>query len=333
MQNLQRKTLSVSRSLKYAYYHHEAPNDTKSQSPTLLLLHGFPDTAHLWADIVPTLLELPYSLLIPDLLGYAGTSKPSDPSLYNFRSMSDDLVEILDAENITSVIAIGHDWGSALAQRLYLFHPQKVVGLILLNVAYMPPDQDHEFDLGATNAMMEKVMGYPALPYWELFTAEDAPKLIQDNAERFYEVLHGDVEDWMKKMFCTRGAMREYLMGSESVPLKPYARDPTMKKGFVERLRRDGMKGPVNWYHAPAGNIHSRVEKEILKENLRVKVPVLFIGCTGDAVCHPAMIDGPKQAGLLPDLKVSLLECAHWCPMEKPQEVAEGITVFLKEKY
>ncbi|KKZ66273.1 hypothetical protein EMCG_08044 [[Emmonsia] crescens] len=54
--------------------------------------------------------------------------------------MSDDLDELLTAESASTAIAIGHDWDSFMASRVYLWHPQRVMDLGLLKVAYIPPD-------------------------------------------------------------------------------------------------------------------------------------------------------------------------------------------------
>jgi soluble epoxide hydrolase / lipid-phosphate phosphatase len=47
--------------------------------------------------------------LIPDLLGYGGTSKSTDVSSYNSKSMTGDLSEINDAEDVDKVIVVCHD--------------------------------------------------------------------------------------------------------------------------------------------------------------------------------------------------------------------------------
>ena len=156
---LTKKTFTTSRSLQYTYYISKA----NPEKPTLLLLHGFPDSADLYAGITKYLLTLPFQLLIPDVLGYAGTSKPTDPSLYRAKSQTQDLVEILDTENIKDVIVGGHDWGSFLAQQVVLYQRERVRGVILLSVAWMLPSTDELFELDDVNEQLEKMTGYPRL--------------------------------------------------------------------------------------------------------------------------------------------------------------------------
>jgi pimeloyl-ACP methyl ester carboxylesterase len=247
--------------------------------------------------------------------------------------MSDDLLEILDSESIQYVISIGHDWGSFLAQRFYLWHSSRVKGLGLVSVAYLPPDPSQPFNLDGINQMTEQHLGYPQFAYWGLFTAPDGPQIMRDHVESFYGVLYGNPStDWMKQMFCAYGAMRSFILSDKTVSLHPYAQDPAFRDAFVSRYRRDGFEAPVQWYISLKDGVQFEVEKDIKPEVLKVELPVLFIGCTGDPVCLTSSINPARDAGLLPDLTVKLLECGHWCPYEKPKEVGESIAEFLKEK-
>jgi soluble epoxide hydrolase / lipid-phosphate phosphatase len=108
MEQLKRRTHTTSRSLQYTYY---VSSPSKPSLPTVLLLHGWPDDAHMWSDLISNhLLPAGYGVLAPDCLGYSGTSKPTTTSSYNSESMSADLCEILAAEHISKVISLGHDW-------------------------------------------------------------------------------------------------------------------------------------------------------------------------------------------------------------------------------
>ena len=100
------KTIAVSRGLTYSYYSATA----KEGKPTLLLCHGFPSTARDWRYLVPLLESKGYGLVVPDMLGYGGTSKPTDPAEYVTSKMSRDLVDLLDNDGVEKAIAVGFDW-------------------------------------------------------------------------------------------------------------------------------------------------------------------------------------------------------------------------------
>lgn len=160
MESLTKKTLKNSRSLTYTYYVSYA----RSPLPTVLLIHGCPDSANLWSDLVRTYLQPGgYGVVAIDDLGYAESSKPTESASYALNLMAKDLCEILDVESLGRVIALGHDWGSILAQRLYNFYPERIQGLVMLNVAYVPPS-GRPLDLDRMLEMMTKVIGYG--PVW-----------------------------------------------------------------------------------------------------------------------------------------------------------------------
>jgi pimeloyl-ACP methyl ester carboxylesterase len=331
MESLQQKSLTTRRSFKYTYYVSSSGETTK-QRPALFFIHGFPDSAHLWTDVIAKLSDLPNKLIIPDCLGYAGTDKPEDTSAYAYKDQAEDLADILTNEDTKFTIIIGHDWGSALVQRAYLHRPELYSGMIILNTGYMVPSGQH-FDLAAVNELTKKTWGYPQFSYWEFFTAPDAPEIINRNLERMWQVLHGDVEDWMKKLFCVPGAMRKFLLGNEEVPLKAYARQPKWKERFLHQFQRDGFGPTLQMYKATASNIQSRSDSTIPREGLVIRVPLLFVICTKDAVCLPEMMIPAKSQGLVPDLKEVVVDSAHWSPMEKPDEIAAHIRDFVIDRF
>ncbi|KFZ21781.1 hypothetical protein V502_02910 [Pseudogymnoascus sp. VKM F-4520 (FW-2644)] len=327
MENFQRKQLVTRRNLKYAYYVSTSGEST-DQSPALLFLHGFPDSAHLWVGVIDELGHLPNKIIIPDCLGYAGTDKPTDTNLYAYKDQAEDIADILSNENVNNTIIIGHDWGSALAQRTYLHKRHLFSGVVLVNIGYMVPS-NQPFDLAAFNSYTENTIGYPQFSYWDFFVSPDAADIVENNLERMWQALHGDVEDWMRKIFCVPNAMRDFLLGTEQVPLKDYAKQPKYKDRFMHQFRPGEFASSLQSYKAAAWNIQYKSDTTIPKEDLDIKVPLLFICCTKDAVCKPELMDAAKQQGLVPYLKEVTIESGHWSPMEKPDEIAKHIKDFL----
>ncbi len=120
---------------------------------------------------MPGLTDLGFPIVVPDLLGYDGTSKPTDFQAYNSKGMSDDVYELLDSEGFDKIIPVGHDWGSFMASGVYIWRPERCVGLITLNVAYRPPNNDTPYDLDQVLDMTEKIFGMPLFAYWDVFAA------------------------------------------------------------------------------------------------------------------------------------------------------------------
>ena len=102
------KDVTTTRGFEYHYYY-VAAQGTK---PTLLFNHGYPSSSQDWHRIVPHFEQQGYGIIVPDALGYGGTDKPTDPAAYKGTLLAKDLVDILDAEKLDKVVAIGHDWYS-----------------------------------------------------------------------------------------------------------------------------------------------------------------------------------------------------------------------------
>lgn len=330
MDGFTHKTHTTSRSHEYAYYIHK-PSSTPTK-PALFLCHGFPDSALLWVDIVPALLPLGHPIIVPDMLGYDGTSKPEDPEEYSTKFMANDLYELADEEGLGTIVPVGHDWGSFMAQRLYLWRPERCAGLVLLNAAYQPPSGAH-FDLETMLELTEKRFGYPSFAYWQLFGSDDGATVLEGHLEAFFHLLNWDDPEAMKKVFCERGAMRRLVTETkpEDIPLKKYAQRPGFKEAWVGRFRRDGFAGPLCWYKATLRNVHSEAEKEIPRENFAVRVPCLYLSSNGDVVCRTDLMEPVRS--LVPDLETFVVEANHWVTYEKPEEVRGYIAKWLKTKF
>lgn len=143
----------------------------------------------MWQHVVPDLLKSRYPFLLVELLGFGGSSKPIDPPKYNYKQQANSIVQILDRESVDNkVVPIGHDWGSATCQRLYLYHKSRCIGLVLLSLCYQIPTTT-PFDLDKANQETARRFGYPQWEYWNFFTVPDAPDLLKKHADRFYKIM------------------------------------------------------------------------------------------------------------------------------------------------
>ncbi|RMX80014.1 hypothetical protein D0869_07868 [Hortaea werneckii] len=309
MDGLQEKQLQVKRGFKYRYF---VSSHYNPSNPVLLLLHGWPDNASLWQYVLPYLLPLNCKIVVPDLLGYAGTDKPTDLEAYDYRLMCQDMLDLLAAEDIESnVIAVGHDFG----------------------IAYMPPmpqalDPDVFFHLG------QQEDGSSRYIYWELFTSPEAPKLFAQHNEAVWHALHGAPEDMVKQMFCFKDAFKNFLLQDRTdVGLRPYAQNKDLHDAWIRDFSTM-LQWEVSfaWYNSFISGVQTAVDKTIAPEKYRLEMPVLFISCDGDAVNPHTTIDGPKGAGLLSDLTERELHCGHWCPYEKPEQLSMMIVDWVKAR-
>ncbi|PSN72051.1 alpha/beta-hydrolase [Corynespora cassiicola Philippines] len=330
MDRLQKKTFTTQRGLTYSYY--VSPKSPASESlPGLLMMHGFPDDALMWKDVVSRLSDLPNRFIIPDLIGFGESSKPSKIADYAWGKVQNDIVQILQEEDIKKVVAIGHDWGSMVSQRLYHLSPEVVAGLALVAVGYIPPLR-HRFDVTKMNDMMEKAGAPPLFAYVEFFNEPGAAELIMANPERFWEVMHGAGEDITKRLWCTRGAMKKHLEGNEPIPLRPYGQDLKKKKQFLERTNKIGIHAPMQWHRAILAESTLEDELKIPDDRATITVPVLYLGASQDIVNSPEKMDKFQEEGVIKDLEATTFEANHWSPLEVPDQVADRLRSFITRR-
>jgi pimeloyl-ACP methyl ester carboxylesterase len=109
--------------------------DDAGQGPAVLLLHGFPGTSHLWANVTPSIAAVGFRTITPDLIGY-GASKTDAGVSIDMRSQAHWMLRLLDVLNIETAIIVAHDVGSAAAQLMLAIAPHRVRGLVILDGAH-----------------------------------------------------------------------------------------------------------------------------------------------------------------------------------------------------
>lgn len=111
------------------FYRDAGPAD----APTVLLLHGFPTSSHMFRNLIPALADR-YHLIAPDYPGFGNSSMPSvDEFEYTFDRLTDiveQLTEQLEIERYTIYLM---DYGAPVGYRLALRHPDRVEALIIQN--------------------------------------------------------------------------------------------------------------------------------------------------------------------------------------------------------
>jgi pimeloyl-ACP methyl ester carboxylesterase len=110
--------------------------DVSGEGPTLLLLHGWPDTGALWDDMVPYLVQAGYRVVAADLRGCGQSSKPNETSSYRMFHLVSDVKCIIDTLGGEPVTLIGHDWGAALAWSSAAHLQEHVERLVVLSVGH-----------------------------------------------------------------------------------------------------------------------------------------------------------------------------------------------------
>jgi pimeloyl-ACP methyl ester carboxylesterase len=114
----------------------EVRDDGERDAPAVLLVHGFPDSAHLWRHQIAALTHEGRRTVAPDMRGFGASDKPTDVEDYRLTRAVADLVAILDALEIEKANVVGHDWGAAVAWIFAALHPDRVERLVAMSVGH-----------------------------------------------------------------------------------------------------------------------------------------------------------------------------------------------------
>jgi pimeloyl-ACP methyl ester carboxylesterase len=155
---------------------------SSSKRPPLLLIHGFPQSHHIWHQTAIQLRDK-YNIIIVDLRGYGSSSKPEDVSQYAKSLMARDCIKVMDELGITgSFFICAHDRGARVAHKLCVDYPDRIRKAIFL-------------DICPTLAMYTVENPNFAKMYWHwFFLIQQSPlpeTLISANPRRFAELFMG----------------------------------------------------------------------------------------------------------------------------------------------
>jgi pimeloyl-ACP methyl ester carboxylesterase len=103
------------------------------QKPTVLLLHGFPSSSHMYRDLISDLAPH-YHLIAPDYPGFGNSDMPGrDQYAYTFDNLSVTMEHFIDALQLTSFSLYMQDYGSPVGYRIAVRRPEWIQALLIQN--------------------------------------------------------------------------------------------------------------------------------------------------------------------------------------------------------
>lgn len=111
------------------FYREAGPKD----APTVLLLHGFPTSSHMFRDLIPALADR-YHVVAPDYPGFGYSSAPSvDEFEYTFDNLARIVEKFTERLELESYSLYLMDYGAPVGYRLAAKYPERVQSLIIQN--------------------------------------------------------------------------------------------------------------------------------------------------------------------------------------------------------
>jgi pimeloyl-ACP methyl ester carboxylesterase len=102
--------------------------------PLVLMLHGFPDTAHTWDGLRSRIAAKGYRAVSPFMRGYRPTAIPARDA--DQETLAHDAIALIDALGATEAVVIGHDWGASAAYGAAALAPDRVTKLFVLAIPH-----------------------------------------------------------------------------------------------------------------------------------------------------------------------------------------------------
>ena len=144
------------------FYREAGPQD----APTILLLHGFPTSSHMFRNLIPALADQ-FHLVAPDYPGFGASSMPLvDEFEYSFDKLAEVMDQFVSQLGLERYFLYVMDYGAPVGYRLATKHPEKVLGLIVQN--------GNAYDEGL------REFWEPIKAYWQNKAPENA-KVLADN--------------------------------------------------------------------------------------------------------------------------------------------------------
>jgi epoxide hydrolase 4 len=262
-------------------------------APRVLLLHGFPEAAFVWDEVMARLAPR-MRCVAPNLRGYERSSAPTDVSAYRAKHLMADIAALIERQGAPLDLLVAHDWGGALAWGLAAQRPELVRRLLIINSPHPATFLRELRDSPAQQA---------ASAYMNFLCRPDAAALLAENdfARLWPFFTNMDGQSWL---------------------------DDPMRARYRE-LWRQGLEGPLNYYRASplrpplsgADAIHTLV---FPPEMVTVRVPTTVLWGEADSALPPALLDGLEA--FVPRLDVRRVAGAtHWLIHEQPALVADTI--------
>lgn len=338
---------------------------TDPDNPCVILLHGFPELAYSWRQVMGSLADAGYHVVAPDQRGFGRTtgwdgSYDGDLASFQMLNRVRDVIGLLDGLGRDSVAAvIGHDAGSPVAAWCALLRPDLFQSTVLMSAPFAGPPQRTTDERGSIARMNDALARLPRpRKHYQWYYATRLAN---------HEMLHcpQGVHEFLRAYFHYKSADWE---GNDPHPLAGWEANQLAKlppyyvmdlhKGMPETVakempsdaqiaacewlpddelavysaeyERTGFQGGLQWYRCGTDPRYHR-DLEIFSGQ-RIDVPAAFIAGESDWGVYqfPGIYEAMQDTACTDMRLCELVSGAgHWVQQEAPARVADLVIGFL----
>ncbi|MER7574308.1 SDR family oxidoreductase [Streptomyces sp. NPDC126514] len=267
--------------------------------PTVLLLHGYPDSKEVWSEVAARLAD-DFHVVLYDVRGHGRSTAPQPlRGGFTLEKLTDDFLAVVDAVSPDRPVhLVGHDWGSV--QSWEFVTVRRTEGRIASFTSMSGPSLDH------FGHWLKKRMRRP--------TPRRAGQLLGQGAKSWYVyLLHTPALPELAWRGPLGKAWPRILQRLEKVPAGNY---PTSS------LPSDAAHGA--WLYRD--NVRPRLRRP--RTDAYAHVPVQLITPLDDAFLSEKLYD--ELDLWAPQLTRRSLPAKHWVPRTRPDQLASWITEFVR---
>ncbi|MFD5405369.1 SDR family oxidoreductase [Streptomyces griseorubiginosus] len=266
--------------------------------PTVVLVHGYPDSKEVWSEVAPRLADR-FHVVLYDVRGHGRSTAPKPlRGGFTLEKLTDDFLAVADAVSPDRPVhLVGHDWGSVQAWEFVTV--RRTEGRIASFTSMSGPSLDH-------------------FGHWI------AGRLRRPTPRRIGQLLGQGAKSW-------------YVYALHTPALPELAWHGPLGKAWprilerTEKIPSDGYPTPSLPTDAAHGawlyrdNVRSRLRRP--RTDAHAHAPVQLITPLGDAFLSERLYDGLEQ--WVPELTRRTLPAKHWIPRSRPDQLTSWITEFV----
>ncbi|MFF5286857.1 alpha/beta hydrolase [Streptomyces sp. 62] len=258
-------------------------------NPTLVLLHGFPSSSHMYRGLIAELSDA-YHLIAPDHIGFGASAAPAvEDFAYGFEKLTEITLGLLDRLGVERFALYIQDYGAPIGLRIASRHPERVTAIVSQS----------------GNAYLE---GFT--PFWDVLFAHARDRAANEPAVR--ELLTAEATRW------------QYTHGVPADRLDRIAPEAwTLDQAGLDRPGNKEIQLQLFWDYQfnldgyPAFQEYFRTHRP----------PLLAAWGRGDEIFGPAGAEAFARD--LPDAEIHLLDAGHFALETHGEEIAALVRDFL----
>ena len=102
-------------------------------APVVLMVHGEPTWSYLYRKLVPVLVDAGFRTVVPDLVGFGRSDKPTFAPVYTFDGHIDWLRSLVCALDLQDVTLVCQDWGGPIGLGVLARETERFAGVVAAN--------------------------------------------------------------------------------------------------------------------------------------------------------------------------------------------------------